>query len=174
MFEQLLGHGVQLITRCKTNMKNRLMSLSDKLLLRKRAIIESITDQLKSIAQIEHTRHRSPLDFCVNLICGLIAYCYQPEKPSLRLDLRQLEAVSDARQSTAVAPKNVCDDGLRHVRFAGTRLVGERGFSPRFATRPDKTCLSVCGNYYAALRLDRFSLLDVCGLFDASCGHTTR
>lgn len=93
MFEQLLQHGVQLITRLKSNMKNRLMSLSDKLLLRKRAIIESITDQLKNVSQIEHTRHRSPLNFCVNLICGLIAYCHQPKKPSLRLDLRHLEAV---------------------------------------------------------------------------------
>jgi Transposase DDE domain len=94
MFEQLLQHGVQLITRLKSNMKNRLMSLSDKLLLRKRAIIESITDQLKNVSQIEHTRHRSPLNFCVNLVCGLIAYCHQPKKPSLRLDLRQLDALS--------------------------------------------------------------------------------
>ena len=93
MFEQLLQHGVQLITRLKSNMKNRLMSLSDKLLLRKRAIIESITDQLKNVSQIEHTRHRSPLNFCVNLICGLIAYSHQPKKPSLRLNSRQLEAV---------------------------------------------------------------------------------
>ena len=94
MFEQLLEHGVQLITRLKSNMKNRLMSLSDKLLLRKRAIIESITDQLKNISQIEHTRHRSPLNFCINLICGLIAYCHQPKKPSLQLNLQQLEKVS--------------------------------------------------------------------------------
>ena len=94
MFEQLLEHGVQLITRLKSNMKNRLMSLSDKLLLRKRAIIESITDQLKNISQIEHTRHRSPLNFCINLVCGLIAYCHQPKKPSLRLDLHQLEAIT--------------------------------------------------------------------------------
>lgn len=94
MFEQLLQHGVQLITRLKSNMKNRLMSLSDKLLLRKRAIIETITDQLKNVSQIEHTRHRSPLNFCINLVCGLIAYCHQPKKPSLRLDLLQLEAVA--------------------------------------------------------------------------------
>lgn len=94
LFEQLLANGVQLITRLKSNMKNRLMALSDKLLLRKRAIIESITDQLKNLSQIEHTRHRSPVNFCSNLICGLIAYCHQPKKPSLRLDLRQLEALA--------------------------------------------------------------------------------
>ena len=92
-FEQLFQHGVQLITKLKSNMKNRLMSLSDKLLLRRRAIIESINDQLKNISQIEHTRHRSPLNFCVNLLGGLIAYCHQPKKPSLHLDAHQLEAL---------------------------------------------------------------------------------
>ena len=91
-FEHLFQQGVHLITKLKSNMKNRLMPLSDKLLLRKRAIIESITDQLKNISQIEHTRHRSLLNFCVNVLCGLIAYCHQPKKPSLHLDARQLEA----------------------------------------------------------------------------------
>jgi hypothetical protein len=85
--EQLLiEHGVQLITRLRKNMRNRLMPLADKLLLRKRAIIETIYDQLKNICQIEHTRHRSPVNFLVNLVCGLIAYCHQPKKPSLHMD----------------------------------------------------------------------------------------
>ncbi len=78
--------GVQLITKFKHNMKNRLMSLSDRLLLRKRAIIETIIDQLKNISQIEHSRHRSPVNCLVNLVCGLIAYCHQPRKPSIALD----------------------------------------------------------------------------------------
>jgi hypothetical protein len=78
--------GLQLITKLKKNMKNRLMPLADKLLLRKRAILETIIDQLKNVSQIEHTRHRSFLNFLVNLVCGLIAYCLQPKKPSLGLD----------------------------------------------------------------------------------------
>lgn len=82
------SHHVQLITTLKRNMKNQLMPLVDKLLLRKRAIAETIIDQLKNISQIEHTRHRSPVNFLVNLLCGLIAYCHQPSKPSLGLDLR--------------------------------------------------------------------------------------
>lgn len=82
------SHHVQLITKLKRNMKNQLMPLVDKLLLRKRAIAETIIDQLKNISQIEHTRHRSPANFLVNLVCGLIAYCHQPTKPSLGLDLR--------------------------------------------------------------------------------------
>ena len=86
LFEQLLDtFGVQLITKLRKNMKNRLLPLMDKILLRKRAIIESIVDQLKNISQIEHTRHRSPTNCFINIIAGLIAYCHQPKKPSLNL-----------------------------------------------------------------------------------------
>lgn len=86
LFAELLEtFGIQLITKLKKNMPNRLMPLTDKLLLRKRAIAETIIDQLKNISQIEHSRHRSPVNFLVNLVCGLIAYCHQPKKPSLHL-----------------------------------------------------------------------------------------
>jgi hypothetical protein len=57
------------------------MSLTDRILLRKRAIVESVIDQLKNISQIEHSRHRSVTRFLVNLLCGLIAYARQPKKP---------------------------------------------------------------------------------------------
>jgi hypothetical protein len=87
LFKKLFtASGLQLVTRLKSNMKNQLMSVSDKLLLRKRAIIETLTDQLKNISQIEHTRHRSFFNFLVNVICGLIAYCHQDKKPSLHPD----------------------------------------------------------------------------------------
>jgi transposase len=76
--------GIQLVTKLRSNAKNRLpMSLMDRILLRKRAIIESVIDQLKNISQIEHSRHRSVTSFLVNLLCGLIAYAHQPKKPSL-------------------------------------------------------------------------------------------
>ncbi len=78
--------GIQFFAKPRRNMKNHLMCLHDKLLSRKRSIIETINDQLKNISQIEHSRHRSPVNFCVNILCGLIAYCHQPKKPSLRLD----------------------------------------------------------------------------------------
>lgn len=75
---------VQLITKLKANSKNRLpMPLADRILLRKRALVESVIDQLKNISQIEHSRHRSVGSFLVNLLCGLIAYARQPKKPSL-------------------------------------------------------------------------------------------
>src|SRR5437868_10593219 len=72
LFEQLWEQGVQLITKLRKNMKNRLLPLFDKLLLRKRSICETINDQLKNISQIEHSRHRSVFNFFVNLIAGLV------------------------------------------------------------------------------------------------------
>jgi len=83
----LVTHGLHLITKLRKKMHNRLLQWSDRLLLRKRAIIETINDQLKNICQIEHSRHRSPINFLVNLVAGLIAYCHQPKKPSLGLRL---------------------------------------------------------------------------------------
>lgn len=85
-----MQHGLRLITKLRKNMRNRLLPLGDQLLLRKRAIIETIVDQLKNICQIEHSRHRSPLNFVLHLMAGLIAYCHQPKKPSLHLDAEPL------------------------------------------------------------------------------------
>lgn len=91
LFAGLMEHGLQLITKLKKNMKNKLMPFIDKLLLRKRGIIETIFDQLKNISQIEHSRHRSPINFLVNLFAGLIAYSLQPKKPSLRIPEKGLK-----------------------------------------------------------------------------------
>ncbi len=95
LFETLYERGLELVTTLRKNMKGQLMLLSDRLLLRKRFIIETITDQLKNISQIEHTRHRSPANFAVNLLAGLIAYTHQPRKPSIGLptNLMQLPAL---------------------------------------------------------------------------------
>jgi transposase len=81
----LLGQGRELLTTIRKTMKNRLRRLWDKLLLRKRTLIETINDQLKNMSQIEPTRHRSVTGFMVNLVAGLVAYSYRPTKPSLRL-----------------------------------------------------------------------------------------
>jgi hypothetical protein len=83
LFEDLWECGVVLVTKVRANMKNRLMEMTDKLLLRQRSIIETIVDQLKNISQIEHSRHRTLLNFMSNLVCGLIAYCHQPKKPAI-------------------------------------------------------------------------------------------
>ena len=81
--QELLDRGLQLFTTVKKNMKNKVMELGDKLLLRKRSIIETVNDQLKNISQIEHTRHRSPSNFLINLIAGIAAYTFQERKPKI-------------------------------------------------------------------------------------------
>ena len=87
LFERLwYAYGVHLLTKVRKNRANALMEWTDKLLLRKRALIESVNDQLKNISQIDHSRHRSPTNFLANLLGGLIAYCRQPHKPSLPID----------------------------------------------------------------------------------------
>jgi hypothetical protein len=85
LFERLWLDGVQLLTRLKSNMKNKLMPLFDKLLLRKRAIVETAIDQFKNISQIEHSRHRGVLHYFADVIAGLIAYTYRDKLPSLNL-----------------------------------------------------------------------------------------
>lgn len=81
--ENLLTQGIHLITGIKKNMKNKLLTLFDKILLRKRSIIETVNDQLKNISNIEHSRHRSIKNFIVNMLCALIAYTWQPKKPCI-------------------------------------------------------------------------------------------
>jgi hypothetical protein len=90
----LLERGVELLTPIKRTMKPRLVRLNDKLLLRKRVLIETINDQLKNISQIEHSRHRSPANFLVNVLAGLLAYCHQPRKPSLQVTPEILALIS--------------------------------------------------------------------------------
>ena len=97
LFERLFVDGIQLITKLKSNMRGALMSVSDKLLLRKRAIIETVNDELKNIAQVEHSRHRSFDNFVVNLLGAITAYCYFPKKPSIRV---QTVDISKDRQLT--------------------------------------------------------------------------
>ena len=82
----LFVDGIQLITSIRNNMKNSLMEMSDKILLRKRSIIETVNDELKNICQVEHSRHRSFGNFLTNLIAGVIAYHFLPKKPSLRYE----------------------------------------------------------------------------------------
>ena len=94
LFETLLEQDLQLITKRRKGMQNQLLPLADKLLLRKRALIETINDPLNNISQIEHTRHRSVINWMVNLLAGLVAYTHQPKKPSLNLSQNQLKLLN--------------------------------------------------------------------------------
>ena len=93
---KLYKRGLELFTAIRSNMKPKLMSLKDKLLLRCRSLIETVNDQLKNISQIEHTRHRSVSNFLVNLLAGLAAYSHKAKKPSLNLDGKQNELIITA------------------------------------------------------------------------------
>lgn len=83
---KLFVDGIQLITKLKNNMKGAVMKVSDKILLRKRAIIETVNDELKNIAQMEHSRHRCFDNFVVNLLGALAAYCCFPKKPCINVE----------------------------------------------------------------------------------------
>ena len=84
--EVLFVDGLHLITYIRNNMKNVIMEMKDKILLRKRSVIETINDVLKNQCSIEHSRHRSFNNFVTNMISGLIAYSFQPKKPSIKYE----------------------------------------------------------------------------------------
>lgn len=90
----LFVDGLHLITSIRNNMKNCLMELKDKILLRKRSVIETINDELKNMCQVEHSRHRSFGNFMTNLLSGLIAYSFFPKKPAIKYDSVQSTQVA--------------------------------------------------------------------------------
>jgi hypothetical protein len=94
LFENLFIDGIHLITKIRKNMKNSLMHIHDKILLKKRALIECVNDELKNICQIEHTRHRSIENFLTNMISGLVAYSFLPKKPSLNIEIIDNKALN--------------------------------------------------------------------------------
>ena len=82
LFKEFYERGIQLIHKIKSNMKNKLMDIWDKILLKKRGTIESVINVLKNTFNIEHTRHRSKTNFLVNIFSSLIAYNFKENKPS--------------------------------------------------------------------------------------------
>jgi hypothetical protein len=76
LLEELLEQGLHLIAKVRKNMKNTLLSLSDKVNLRKRGTIEAVNDILMSVCDIDHTRHRNPSNAMVHIISGLTAYTF--------------------------------------------------------------------------------------------------
>lgn len=95
LFQQLYQRGLELVTHYKKQMKNKLLKLIDKMMLRKRALIETVNDQLKNICQIAHSRHRSPFNLLVNTLAALVAYTYHEKKPALDLQVKGLLALPE-------------------------------------------------------------------------------
>jgi hypothetical protein len=85
----LFGNGIQLITAVRRNMQSKALSNEEKLLLRKRSVIETVNDELKNICQVEHTRHRSISGFLLNIMGALAAYSFFPKKPSIKKDIEE-------------------------------------------------------------------------------------
>lgn len=85
----LFGDGIQLITAVRRNMKQKALSNEEKLLLRKRSVIETVNDELKNICQVEHTRHRSVAGFILNIMGAIAAYSFFPKKPSIKKDIEE-------------------------------------------------------------------------------------
>ena len=83
----LFVDNIHLVTKIKKNMKNSLMNLYEKILLRKRPVIKIVNDELKNVCQIEHTKHRSFDNFATNLTAGLIAYNLLPKKPKMNIEI---------------------------------------------------------------------------------------
>lgn len=83
IFNELYEQGVQLITKVRRNMKTSLVTMKDKFYLNKRGVIESVIDILKSICDIDHTRHRSPQNAIIHILGGVAAYHFLDQKPSI-------------------------------------------------------------------------------------------
>ena len=88
LFRQLYENSVQFVTKIRSNMQNKLMNLTDKLLLKKRGVIESVIDIIKIHLSVDHSRHRSRAAFLSNLFSGIIAYAFYPQKPSIVANLQ--------------------------------------------------------------------------------------
>ncbi len=83
--EDLQKNNLKFITKVRKNMKKKMRTAFEKFFLAHRSIVETVIEQLKSICQIEHSRHRSPMNFLVNLVSSLAAYSLKPRKPSLKM-----------------------------------------------------------------------------------------
>jgi hypothetical protein len=93
LFQILMDNGILLFTKLQKKMKNKLMPVWDKIMLRKRALIESTINLLKTNCQIEHHRHRSKWNFLSHLLSGLGAYCLRPDKPRLFFSEQELAQI---------------------------------------------------------------------------------
>lgn len=89
----LFVNGTQMITYIKNNIKNCLMTMSDKILLRKRSVIETANNELKNICQVEHSRHRSFGNFLSNMIAGLLAYSFLAKKPQIKFQIQNTKQI---------------------------------------------------------------------------------
>ena len=87
--DDLAKHDLKFITKVRKNMKKKMLSAFEKFFLKQRGIVETIIDQLKNLYHVEHSRHRSPINFLVNTVTALIAYTWRQNKPGIKIDKLQ-------------------------------------------------------------------------------------
>jgi len=83
LLEELQEQGLTLFAKLKRNMKNKPVGVYDRVMLMSRSLVESVIRLLKFICDIDHTRHRSPVNAVVHLLSGLCAYCFRDKKPRM-------------------------------------------------------------------------------------------
>lgn len=93
--KKLFERGLKLFTTFRKKMKNKLIEIKDKILLRKRVLVETVNDQLKNISQLEHTRHRSVGNFFVNALGAIAAYTQQPKKPRIKMGKNEAALIAN-------------------------------------------------------------------------------
>ena len=86
LFDKLFSNDIHIVTGLRANMKNKLIPLYDKIMLRKRSVVETINDELKNVAQLVHSRHRSLNNFLMNVLAVIAAYTFFDKKPSINID----------------------------------------------------------------------------------------
>ena len=86
LFGKLFDEGIHIVTGLRANMKQKLMPFYDKMMLRKRSVIESLNDMLKNVAQLVHSRYRSFHNFLMNMLAAMGAYCFFAVKPAVNFD----------------------------------------------------------------------------------------
>ena len=129
----LFVNDIHLLTSIRNNIKNSLMTMSDKIMLRKRSVIETVKDELKNICQIEHSRHRTFVMFVSNIVAGLTASAFFPKKPEIEqlltilsntfdkakvnFDLQDCERILRV-EAEQIDTKLVCDILTKHGHHA--------------------------------------------------------
>ncbi len=84
--DDLAKHYLKFITKLRKNMKKKMLSAFEKFFLKQRGIVETIIDQLINLYHVEHSPHRSPINFLVNTVGALVAYTWRPNKPGIKVD----------------------------------------------------------------------------------------
>jgi hypothetical protein len=103
LFEEMMDIGIKIVTQMKKNMKAKPMILEESIMLKKRSLIESVFHILKDMLHIDHSRHRSPKNFLINILAALTAYCFYPNKPSIRLEKHGMQNFSALNNGLLIA-----------------------------------------------------------------------